>query len=99
VELAWCAFARERDAMRVPVEMREQGVSVASFKAGAEWERGKHLSIAALEKALKHEERTACADLVRAAGCRQDPCEPDGSWHSPNCPIALAERIEAWGRA
>lgn len=68
VELAWCEFARERADKGIPVAgCSEQPVSIASFKAGAEWERGKHLSLSALEKSLKEEERSACAELVRAA--------------------------------
>lgn len=91
-ELAWCEFARERERF-MPVKMGEQGISIASFKAGAEWER------------------TACAELVRAAGCgcggglgpdRGDDDvylnETDG-WHAPWCPIAIVAAILARGRS
>jgi len=37
------------------------------------------------------------AALVRAVGCRKDLCAPDGSVHAPNCPIALARRIQELG--
>lgn len=42
---------------------------------------------------------SALVEFYALPECRKDPCEPDGSWHAANCPIALAERIEARGRA
>jgi len=61
------------------------------------------------------EERAACAELVRAAGCQckgiflvRYPAYPDdykhvsperGGRHFDECPIAIAERIEARERA
>lgn len=94
VELAWCEFARKRADLGIPVAgCGEQSVSIASFKAGAEWKRA------------------ACADLVRAAGCRcgggpgPERDEDDvflgesDRWHAAWCPLSLAVVIKDQGKS
>jgi hypothetical protein len=93
VELAWCEFARRREekAWPGPIRPGEQGLSIASFKAGAEWERG----VCA--------ELVRAADCGCGGGHGPDRDDDDvfvneaAGWHAGWCPIAISAKIEARG--
>ncbi len=92
VELAWCEFARKRAEMGIPVKSREQAVSIASFKSGAEWERVARAELVRAAGCL-------CGELNGSLECMAD-WDDNGHLenHDPRCPVALAMAIEARGK-
>jgi hypothetical protein len=103
VELAWCAFASEYNDIGLPVKPQEQGVSIASFKAGVEWERA---ACAELVRAAGCICRLLMSvqDFKGAAGFNAcGGSDRLGAWeisaHDPRCSHTLAAAIEARGAA
>ena len=93
-ELAWCAFARNHEEKWRAIPCAEQGLSIASFKAGAAWERA---ACAELRQAgcICHELIHGGQAVFRASGHYRSAVQE----HDPRCPHALAAAIEARGRA
>jgi hypothetical protein len=99
VELAWCAFARKREEKWRPIEDREQGVSIASFEAGAAWERAACAELARAAGCLCVQLH---AFLQESTGIRLSQVSQIDSVvdvHDPRCPAAILAAIEGRGRA
>ena len=95
VELAWCAFARDHEEKWGKITGGEHGLSVASFKAGAEWERAACAEVA----------RAAGCICYMVAGVPKVYRKGDDGLfrfyivdHASFCPTAILAAIEARGR-
>jgi len=100
VKLAWCAFARDHEEKWRRISPGEQGLSIASFEAGAAWERGEAAELVRQAGCTCHP-----PDFEEGGVGAFNPVGgPDGLgiWtileHGPRCPRALAAAIEARGR-
>lgn len=94
-ELAWCEFARKREERAWPIESRDQGLSIASFKAGAEWQLAGCAELARAAGCVCHELVRGGRAVFRGSGHYESAVQV----HDPRCPAAILAAIEARGRA
>jgi hypothetical protein len=101
-ELAWCDFAQRQEKTWRAIELTEQGLSIASFRAGAGWERAACLEIVraagcacwVLDRVGLFEGTFSGNKIrTRPGGTVEDLRSIEV--HDPRCPHALAKRIEA----
>jgi hypothetical protein len=100
VELAWCEFARARAKMGFAVELGEQEVSIASFKAGAEWERAACAELVRAAGCLC-KQRFVAHEYQREWRPPYDftfEGDRDSGVHDRRCPVAILAAIEVRGR-